>query len=318
MDNAHKKSFFSSTEQSIRSKLIVTFIVIALGPLCLLSWFSFQYVSRTLEQNAHIELQEISSIAKQFSNIWFTDHIKNLSLLNEQDAHNQPNKKLLTEHFIQNHDFVNKVHIIENPLSRPIQVDDNQFSDISTDHIIAMQAELEKGKSSVFRSIKIQQQYHHIMALPIRDNNNYLNTIVLVEINLQGLLKSLSTIGSNNQALTFYIIKNGWIENSTPSAKVSQLQDFNINSAVVDRTFSFEKQPGYTYYGVLTDLDFLDSKGWQLLVEKPTSVFSQGANNYKKLAIWANALALLAILLLSWWFGRRLSRPLITIAKATE
>lgn len=317
MDNAHKKGFFSSTGQSIRSKLIITFIVIALGPLCLLSWFSFQYVNRSLEQSAHVELQELSSIAKQFASIWFTDHIKDLNLLNEQLAHSQLNKKLLTEHFVQNYDFVNKVQIIDDPLNKPVPVGGSQFSELSIDHIIAILAELEQGQSTVFKSIKVGNKYHHIMALPVR-GSAALKSIILLEINLQGLLKNLDAIHNYNEELTFHIVKNGLIERLSNDQQALQLADFNISADDTDKAFRFEKHSSQTHFGVLTNLNFSDGEGWQLFVEKPANIMLQSAADYKQLAIWANGLALLVILALSWWFGRRLSNPLITLTKAVE
>ena len=74
--------------QSVRSKLIITFIIIALGPLCLLTWFSFQHVNNTLKQNANSELNELSNIGKQFANIWFSDHVKDLYLLKSRLGNN--------------------------------------------------------------------------------------------------------------------------------------------------------------------------------------------------------------------------------------
>jgi len=317
MDNAHKKSFFRSTGQSIRSKLIITFIVVALGPLCLLSWFSFQYVNRSLEQSAHVELQELSSIAKQFSTIWFTDHIKDLALLNEQLAHSQLNKKLLTEHFVQNYGFVNKVQIINNPSNKPVPVGGNQFSELSNDHIVSILAELELGRNALFKSIEVGNQYQHVMALPMRSNET-IDAIILMEINLQGLLKNLDTIHNNNKEINFYIVKNKWVERLSSNQQALQLADFNINTNDTDKAFSFNKRSGQTHFGILTNLDFSGSQGWQLLVEKPASIMLQSAADYKQLAIWANGLALLVILGLSWWLGRRLSKPLITLTKAVE
>ena len=70
--------------QSVRSKLIITFIIIALGPLCILTWFSLEHVNSTLKQNADSELNELNNIGKQFADIWFADHVKDLYLLRAQ------------------------------------------------------------------------------------------------------------------------------------------------------------------------------------------------------------------------------------------
>ncbi len=75
-----------------------------------------------------------------------------------------------------------------------------------------------------------------------------------------------------------------------------QLADFNINTNDTDKAFSFNKRSGQTHFGILTNLDFSGSQGWQLLVEKPASIMLQSAADYKQLAIWANGLALLVIL----------------------
>ncbi|MGP9673134.1 PAS domain S-box protein [Pseudoalteromonas sp. AOP31-A2-14] len=193
-----------------------------------------------------------------------------------------------------------------------------QFGKIGNEQLISMLASLEQGSSSVLKSVKVQQQYHHVMALPMRDKNEHLTAIILMEINLQGLLENLATIRNANKELTLYIVKNGWIEHSEVNSKSTHLADLNIISPEINKAFSFDKSSGETHFGILTDLNFSGSDGWQLLVEKPASIMLQSAANFKQLAVWANGLALLVVLLLSWWFGRRLSRPLITLAKAAE
>lgn len=64
VDNGNKMlhSLLKNKGQSIRTKLIVTFNVIALAPLFLMSWFSLQHVSNSLEKSAQVELGKLSSI----------------------------------------------------------------------------------------------------------------------------------------------------------------------------------------------------------------------------------------------------------------
>ena len=87
--------------QSVRSKLIITFIIIALGPLCILTWFSLGHVNSTLKQNADAELNELNNIGKQFADIWFAEHVKDLYLLRAQFDISPTKKQQLIAQFVE-------------------------------------------------------------------------------------------------------------------------------------------------------------------------------------------------------------------------
>lgn len=312
-----KKSVLDSKVQSIRSKLIVTFIIISLAPLCLLSWFSFIHVTNSLDKSARIELRELSSIGKQFADIWFADHIKDLYLLNEQLRHSPLHKQLLVNEFVGRYDFVNQIHILANPINTPIPVTDGLFSHLHQDQLIPMLAQIEQGKPSVFVSVLGEKAHNHFIALPMGEGDQRLKSIVLVDVNFQGLLKNLAHIHDINEKLTFYIIKNGELVQNTDTDGGLSFTENLTDEQPLDKVFSYTKTDGAKYYAILSDLDFLNATGWQLVVEKPAAVMLEGATEYKKLAVWLNGFALLVILMLSWWFGRRLSNPLIVLANAT-
>lgn len=309
-------SLIKNKGQSIRTKLIVTFIVIALAPLFLMSWFSFQHVSNSLEKSAHTELGELSSIGKQFADIWFADHIKDLYLLNDQLSHSQLNKQLLIDEFVARYDFVNEIHIIFDPLNTPNPVSNEAFSALTRDQLIAMLAAIEQGQKSVFVST-VGAKIHHFVALPMKDNQRGLHAIIIVDVNFQGLLDNLEHIHNNNEELTFFIVKNGEITGAQLHPDLLPKADFFTNSANTEHVFTYHKTDNTLHYAILTDLNFANATGWQLLVEKPAAVMLQSASDYKFAAIVANGLAFLVILVLSWWFGRRLSRPFISLAHAS-
>ena len=302
--------------QSIRTKLIVTFIVIALAPLFLMSWFSLQHVSNSLEKSAQTELGELSSIGKQFANIWFADHIKDLYLLNDQLSHSQLNKRLLIDEFVDRYDFVNEIHIIFDPSNTPNPVNNSAFSALNRDQLIAMLAAIEQGQKSVFIS-SMGAETHHFVALPMIDEQRGLYAIVLANINFQGLLDNLEHIHNNNEGLTFFIVKAGEIKGAQLHPSVLPKADYFTNVANTEQVFTYRKIDDTLHYAILTDLNFANATGWQLLVEKPAAVMLQGASDYKFAAVVANAFAFLVILILSWWFGRRLSRPFISLANAS-
>lgn len=309
-------SLIKNKGQSIRTKLIVTFIVIALAPLFLMSWFSLQHVSNSLEKSAQVELGELSSIGKQFANIWFADHIKDLYLLNDQLSHSQLNKQLLMDEFVARYDFVNEIHIIFNPLNTPNPVNNGAFAALQRDQLIAMLAAIEQGQQSIFIS-STGANPHHFVAIPMTDKPRGLHAIILVDVNFQGLLDNLEHIHNDNEELTFFIVKGGEITGAQLHPNLLPKADFDTNSANTDQVFTYHKTDNTLHYAILTDLDFANAKGWQLLVEKPAAVMLQSASDYKFVAVLANGLAFLVILILSWWFGRRLSRPFISLANAS-
>lgn len=302
--------------QSIRTKLIVTFIVVALAPLFLMSWFSLQHVSNSLEKNAQVELGELSSIGRQFANIWFADHIKDLHLLNDQISHSQLNKQLLMDKFVANYDFVNEIHIIFNPLNTPNPLNNGAFAALQRDQLIEMLAAIEQGQQSVFIS-SIGKEPHHFVAVPMVDKTRGLHAIIIVEVNFQGLLDNLEHIDNDNKELTFFIVKSGEITGAELSPNLLPMADFYTNSINTEQVFTYQKANNTLHYAILTDLNFANAKGWQLLVEKPAAAMLQSASDYKFVAVLANALTFVVVLLLSWWFGRRLSRPLISLANAS-
>ena len=158
---------------------------------------------------------------------------------------------------------------------------------------------------------------YHIIGLPILNDENKLQTILLADINLNGLLNNLSKIHTANKDITFYVMHNNKIQKSNNSDDTQPLF-FSQNGSPTQRVFSYSNKNEVTLYGYINSLEFLNESGWQLLVSKPKEVALQGANYYKQLAVLTNAGALLLILTLSWWFGRRLSRPLINLAKTVE
>ncbi|MGB6142468.1 MAG: PAS domain-containing protein, partial [Pseudoalteromonas rhizosphaerae] len=306
-------SLLKNKSQSIRTKLIVTFIVIALAPLCLLSWFSLQHVIDSLEQSAEVQLVELSSIGKQFADIWFADHIKDLYLLNDQLSHKQLDKQSLINEFVARYDFVNDIDIIIDPLNRTNLVNNAAFSELDSEQLNAMLTDLERGAASVFISTQAKPQRHFVV-LSVTNTQQILNSIILVEVNFQGLLENLAHVHENNEELTFHIIKSGVVQDATHSSLSEMLSK---HLAKFDHVFTYHKSDNTKHYAILTQLNFASATDWQLLVEKPAVVMLKGATTYKKAAMLVNIIALLVILVLSWWFARRLSRPLISLARAS-
>ncbi|WP_149980085.1 PAS domain-containing protein [Pseudoalteromonas rhizosphaerae] len=306
-------SLLKNKSQSIRTKLIVTFIVIALAPLCLLSWFSLQHVIDSLEQSAEVQLVELSSIGKQFADIWFADHIKDLYLLNDQLSHKQLDKQSLINEFVARYDFVNDIDIIIDPLNRTNLVNNAAFSELDSEQLNAMLTDLERGAASVFISTQAKPQRHFVV-LSVTNTQQILNSIILVEVNFQGLLENLAHVHENNEELTFHIIKSGVVQDATHSSLSEMLSK---HLAKFDHVFTYHKSDNTKHYAILTQLNFASATDWQLLVEKPAVVMLKGATTYKKAAMLVNIIALFVILVLSWWFARRLSRPLISLARAS-
>ncbi|MDB2355616.1 PAS domain-containing protein [Pseudoalteromonas sp.] len=300
--------------QSIRSKLIVTFIIISLVPLCLLSWFSFNHVTLSLEQNAEVELKELSHIGKQFADIWFTDHVKDIYLLSDQLQHNQLQKQLFIDKFIARYKFVDNIHILFDPQNTPSPRTRGQFTQLNQDQLIAMLAKLEQGERNVFISSS-EPVAQHFIGVAIHDEQQRLTSIVLVTVNFQGLLTSLESIHEANPSLNFYLVKDRVIQGKNQS--LSFIAD-NESPEIHQGVFTYSKNNNELYYAILTDLNFADAKGWQLLVEKPSDVMLLSARQYKRMAVITSSIALVSILILSLWFARRLSRPLVQLAKATE
>ena len=309
-------SLIKNKGQSIRTKLIVTFIVVALAPLFLMSWFSYQHVSNSLEKNAQVELGELSSIGKQFANIWFADHIKDLYLLNDQISHSQLNKQLLMDKFVTRYDFVNEIHIIFNPLNTPNPINNGAFAALQRDQLIAMLAAIEQGQQSVFIS-STGKQPHHFVAVPMADKTRGLYAIIVVDVNLQGLLDNLEHIHNDNEELTFFIVKGGEITGTQLHPNLLPMTSLLTDTVNTEQVFTYHKTDNTLHYAILTDLNFANAEGWQLLVEKPAAAMLQSASDYKFVAVLANGLTFVVVLLLSWWFGRRLSRPLISLANAS-
>ena len=302
--------------QSVRSKLIITFIIIALGPLCLLTWFSFQHVNNTLKQNANSELNELSNIGKQFANIWFSDHVKDLYLLKSRLGNNPTKKQNLINEFTKQYDFVNHVEFIDTS-SAEITPNVSFFNQPIQTDFIKIYAEKNNIQQTLFRSIVMNGREHHVVSLPILDSNKQLQAILLADVNLQGLLNNLSQIHAASTNITFYVMHNNKIEKQATTTALKP-QFFSQNSSPSKQVFTYKNKSENTFYGYISDLDFLGEQGWQLLVSKPTKVALQGSDYYKQLAILTNAGALLLILCSSWWFGRRLSRPLIRLTKIVE
>ena len=121
MVEGKKYGLLNGTAQSVRSKLIITFLVIAIVPLCLLTWFSLQHVNNTLQKNANAELHELSSIASEFANLWFDDHLTDLYTFKNQLSNFPLEQSKLINHFVNQYDFVNSIEIIAaSALKQPI------------------------------------------------------------------------------------------------------------------------------------------------------------------------------------------------------
>jgi len=302
--------------QSVRSKLIITFIIIALGPLCILTWLSLEHVNSTLKQNSDTELNELNNIGKQFADIWFAEHVKDLYLLRAQFDISPAKKQKLISKFVEQYDFVNHVELIDVNLV-------NSSSSSPFFNVIKEQG-FNNIRSGIINTGKIQFQTmtasgreYHIIGLPVLNDENKLQAILLADINLNGLLNNLSKIHAANKDITFYVMRNNKIQinNNTDDTQPSF---FSQKGSPTQRVFSYSNKNGVTLYGYINSLEFLNEPGWQLLVSKPKKVALQGADYYKQLAVLTNAGALLLILTLSWWFGRRLSQPLINLAKTVE
>ncbi|MEG3758423.1 PAS domain-containing protein [Pseudoalteromonas carrageenovora] len=315
MDKGSNFSMMSGKGQSIRSKLIITFIIIALAPLCLLTWFSFSHVNSTLKQNLDNELSELSDIGKQFANIWFTDHIKDLYLLKAQLATAPLQKQNLIDKFEKQYDFVNHVELVDASLG-DTQPTSDFFSSLEKQSIDNIFERVSVSSKIQFHTLGLSNKAIHIVAIPILNSNQQLDAILLADVNLAGLLNNLNKIHAENKDITFYVMHHNkiqqLIEGTDNSLFLSQ------NSSVLNRVFPYKNTNNEILYAYKSNLNFLNEDGWQLLVSKPVKVALQGADNYKQLALLTNAAALILILISSLWFGRRLSRPLINLAKTVE
>jgi PAS domain S-box-containing protein len=307
-----------SKAQSVRSKLIVNFLIIALAPLCLLTWFSFLQVNDALKKNNESELKELSFIGKQFSINWFDDHIKDLNLLNAQiSLPNLPAQQLITQ-FTESYNFVDHVEIIS--------IDNNgELSQISPFYAqFAAQLHTELANSIINTPILVclgtkLDKEKHIILLPVQqysDTQGAFKTFLVANINLQGLLQNLSEINNINNGTSFFIAHHGQLLITSQHSSASFTFDENTFKSKQIFEHTFTNQQPYLMY--IDDLNFLQQPGWQLIVAKPVQVMLNETQQYKQLAILANAAVLILILCSSWWFGRRLSRPLISLANTME
>ncbi|MBQ4857714.1 PAS domain-containing protein [Pseudoalteromonas sp. MMG007] len=316
MDKRLNFSWVTGKMQSIRSKLIITFIIIALGPLCLLTWFSFGHVNDTLKQSSDSELNELSNIGKHFADIWFADHINDLYLLKAQLESSTTRNQYLVEQFTAQYAFVNHVEIVD--------IKDGEIAPTSDFFRLLNKDDFNAIYNTVFRTSDVQlktttlaNKEYHIVAIPILDTNEQLNAILLSDINLSGLLNNLNKIHTENKDITFNVVHNNKIQKLLNRKSNSPTFLFQ-HDLVLDSVFSYSTAQNEIMYGYITNLNFLNEDGWQLLVSKPVKVALQGADNYKHLALLTNAAALILILISSLLFGRRLSRPLIDLAKTVE
>ncbi|GAA77892.1 PAS domain-containing protein [Pseudoalteromonas sp. BSi20495] len=316
MDKGLNFGVLTGKGQSVRSKLIITFIIIALGPLCLLTWFSFQHVNNTLKQNAHSELNELSNIGKQFAEIWFLDQVNDLYLLKSQLSISPTKEHALINDFVRQYDFINHIEIID-VLSNKAKIELSLFNQIQESELTKLFIAQNKTDKALFHSMVVEGHAHHIVSLPIFDDQNKLKSVLLADVNLQGLLNNLSKIQAKNTSVAFFILHNSKIEKQT-RASVATPPLLNQNSSAPKQVFSYANNNEKIFYAYINELDFLGQQGWQLLVSKPAEAALQGSLYYKRLAILTNAGSLLLILCSSWWFGRRLSRPLIRLTNIVE
>ncbi|TMN70992.1 hypothetical protein CWB74_23625, partial [Pseudoalteromonas piscicida] len=99
-------------------------------------WFSLQHVNSTLKKNADAELHELSSIASEFTNLWFDDHLTDLYTFKNQLANYPLEQSKLINHFVTHYDFVNSIEVIaastfEQPIISPYgQIDKGELSQL--------------------------------------------------------------------------------------------------------------------------------------------------------------------------------------------
>ncbi|GAA61422.1 hypothetical protein P20652_3299 [Pseudoalteromonas sp. BSi20652] len=210
MDKGLNFGQFTGKGHTVRYKLITTFIIIALVPVCLLTWFSFQHVNNTLRHNANNELNELSNIGKQFANIWFSDHVNDLYLLKSQLDSNPAKKQYLTNEFVKHYDFVNYVEFID---TSSFDIAPNSyFSQSLQRDFITIYTEEGNTSQPLFRTIVVNGKGHHIIALPIVNTQNQLQKILLADVNLQGLVNNLSKIHAASSNIAFYLMHNKKVE----------------------------------------------------------------------------------------------------------
>lgn len=306
-----KKSNYKG--QSLRSKIILTYFVIALAPLLMLSFFSFNYITDLLKKNAESELNNLSFIGKQFVDAWFDDHVKSLYLLKDQLDYSDSKQEYIIEQFIARHNFVNDIDLLLIPTDEPLSLSQQLVEKLESRQISKLLEAFKQGIPSVFVSSE-QINHQHFIAIPEYDDLQQLIGIILVEVNLNGLLKSIKGIAGTHSDINFYIVQNGVpLGNNAPTLLTP------LDSAYhEDATFSYEKMNDELYYASLASINFAQATGWQLLIVKPAAAILKTGEDFKYVAAIANALAILVILVLSWWYGRRLSNPLIKLAQATE
>lgn len=240
--------------QSVRSKLIITFIIIALGPLCLLTWFSFQHVNNTLKQNAHSELNELSNIGKQFAEIWFLDQVNDLYLLKSQLSISPTKEHALINDFVRQYDFINHIEIID-VLSNKAKIELSLFNQIQESELTKLFIAQNKTDKALFHSMVVEGHAHHIVSLPIFDDQNKLKSVLLADVNLQGLLNNLSKIQAKNTSVAFFILHNSKIEKQT-RASVATPPLLNQNSSAPKQVFSYANNNEKYFMHTLMNLIF--------------------------------------------------------------
>ena len=310
MVEGKKYGLLNGTAQSVRSKLIITFLVIAIVPLCLLTWFSLQHVNNTLQKNANAELHELSSIASEFANLWFDDHLTDLYTFKNQLSNFPLEQSKLINHFVNQYDFVNSIEIIAaSALKQPII---SPYGQINKGELSTLINSVNSSTPAAFSSVMLNGKQFNIVAMPLLNAAQQLEGVILTEVNINGLLKSLNTIHNMHNEVSFFVLHNNKIERSSVT-NADEAPVFSQTALTSKQVFDYASANGTTYHAYISDLNFLGVQGWQLLAAKPLHIMLKDSTYYKQLAIFTNAVSLLLILCAAWWFSRRLAKPLIQL-----
>jgi PAS domain S-box-containing protein len=288
----------------MRNKLIVTFIVVVLAPLCLLTWFNIEYVNNAFKKNADAQLNELNKVGKQFANMWFDEQINDLYRLKKQLSDRSASEQDLLNDYVKHSDFVNQSELITvSPESSTS--DDSFFTGITKDRFRDIFNDQANVIKTIFRSFEFNARQNHIIALPLLDESQQLQKILLAEVNLKSLLDNLNKINVLNSDITFDITNNSKIENTSffDSGKPSLFSQHTLTAQGI-----LKNANNQSVDVAISDLDFLGEQGWQLAVSKPTSVRLQATEFYQQLITFISASVLLLILCLFYWFSRKLQQ----------
>lgn len=311
----HKWQRFNS-RLSIRSKFIVTFLLVALVPLCFLTWFSFLQLNNSLAQQQNNDLKELNLLGKHFTENWVHDSVNNLDFLIKQLSQGYEPEPLLT-HFEETYHFVDNLEILTIDAHSAIKFKSAFYTQFGAQFDNVLQGNTH-SELTLFCAHGFDAKEYHFIALPLLKNeqvNGATQQVLIAKLNLNVLLNTLSNINSTNAETSFYISHHNKLQNSQDDTAIAAAINDLVN---IRKSVEISEGEGLSRVLFADELTFFGQTGWQLIVAKPSKTLWQQNALFKQIAIYTDAAVLLLILCASWWFGRRLSRPLIRLSSAIE